>query len=238
MNECNGTHKWGSRLPLGKKKKKRKKLLLGGLASGAVTAYPGYAWRRVKEAHACIDPVCCHSCISELTDSPTTMDKDQRPIDSTPLLPPEATLATPELTASGKPKKRFVGKARKQKAVAEGLDSTTIEDSAIAIRDGNVNALKEENVRQTSNEIVTLFSSQKCIKVRALTSAPGLFLYHCAASKSSTSTRSRIANQVPDEILNDAKLNLAIEQLPSNYSFEIHKTVWSVRKADAKKGTS
>ena len=57
------------------------------------------------------------------------------------------------------------------------------------------------------------------------------------ASKSSASTRSRIANQVPDDIMNDTKLNLAIEQLPANYNFEIHKTVWSVRKANAKKGT-
>lgn len=65
----------------------------------------------------------------------TAMDKDQQPFDSTPT--PETTPAVPELTASGKPKKRFVGKARKQQA-AEGTDSTTIEDSAIAIRDGNV----------------------------------------------------------------------------------------------------
>lgn len=57
-------------------------------------------------------------------------------------------------------------------------------------------------------------------------------------SKSSNGpSRPRVANQIPDDILNDAKLNLAIEQLPVNYSFEIHKTVWSVRKAEAKKGT-
>ncbi|KAG0344063.1 Diphthamide biosynthesis protein 1 [Podila humilis] len=96
----------------------------------------------------------------------------------------------PELTASGKPKKRFVGKARKQLANNSSTDTTTIEDSAVAIRD---------------------------------------------ASKSAGTSRPRVANQIPEDILNDAKLNLAIEQLPSNYSFEIHKTVWSVRKAEAKK---
>ncbi|KAG0000027.1 Diphthamide biosynthesis protein 1, partial [Entomortierella chlamydospora] len=101
-----------------------------------------------------------------------------------------AAAATPELTASGKTKKRFVGKARKQQQSADGTSDPTIEDSAVAIRD---------------------------------------------ASKSTGSSRSRVANQIPDEILNDAKLNLAIEQLPANYSFEIHKTVWSVRKAGAKK---
>ncbi|KAG0252261.1 Diphthamide biosynthesis protein 1 [Actinomortierella ambigua] len=92
-------------------------------------------------------------------------------------------------TASGKPRRRFVGKARKQQAAGEQGEQT-IEDTAIAVRD---------------------------------------------ATKSTGSGRPRIANQVPEEILHDAKLNLAIEQLPSNYNFEMHKTVWSIRKANAKK---
>jgi len=37
-------------------------------------------------------------------------------------------------------------------------------------------------------------------------------------------------NKVPDEILNDARLNQAIESLPSNYNFEVHKTIWRVRR--------
>ena len=43
-----------------------------------------------------------------------------------------------------------------------------------------------------------------------------------------------VANQIPSEILNDAQLNAAIKQLPSNYSFEIHKTIHHVRKNNAK----
>jgi hypothetical protein len=43
-----------------------------------------------------------------------------------------------------------------------------------------------------------------------------------------------VANQVPDAILNDSALNAAIKALPSNYSFEIHKTVHHVRKNNAK----
>lgn len=39
-----------------------------------------------------------------------------------------------------------------------------------------------------------------------------------------------IANQIPEEILQDAQLNAAIKQLPSNYSFEIHKTIHHIRK--------
>ena len=43
-----------------------------------------------------------------------------------------------------------------------------------------------------------------------------------------------VANQVPEEILQDAKLNAAIKQLPSNYSFEIHKTIHHIRKHNSK----
>ncbi|KAF9509504.1 hypothetical protein BS47DRAFT_1349178 [Hydnum rufescens UP504] len=41
------------------------------------------------------------------------------------------------------------------------------------------------------------------------------------------------AHQIPEDILNDPLLNQAIQQLPSNYSFEIHKTVHHVRKNQA-----
>ena len=40
----------------------------------------------------------------------------------------------------------------------------------------------------------------------------------------------RLLNQVPPEILNDQEINNAIALLPSNYSFEIHKTIHHIRK--------
>ncbi|XP_058489714.1 2-(3-amino-3-carboxypropyl)histidine synthase subunit 1 isoform X2 [Solea solea] len=45
----------------------------------------------------------------------------------------------------------------------------------------------------------------------------------------------RVANQIPDEILQDSELQEAIKVLPANYNFEIHKTVWRVRQAKAKR---
>ena len=46
----------------------------------------------------------------------------------------------------------------------------------------------------------------------------------------------RIVRQiVPDEILQDAELNKAIEVLNPNYEFEIHKTVWRIKKNGIKK---
>jgi hypothetical protein len=47
-------------------------------------------------------------------------------------------------TASGKPKKRFVGKARRQQQQAEGSMDPTIEESAVAIRDGNCTSSMEK----------------------------------------------------------------------------------------------
>lgn len=44
---------------------------------------------------------------------------------------------------------------------------------------------------------------------------------------------SAFVNQIPREILEDAELNVAIKQLPSNYSFEIHKTIHHIRKNGA-----
>uniref|UniRef100_A0A671MH17 2-(3-amino-3-carboxypropyl)histidine synthase subunit 1 n=1 Tax=Sinocyclocheilus anshuiensis TaxID=1608454 RepID=A0A671MH17_9TELE len=46
----------------------------------------------------------------------------------------------------------------------------------------------------------------------------------------------RVASQIPDEILSDPELNEAIKTLPANYNFEIHKTIWRVCQAKAKRG--
>ncbi|XP_015593804.1 2-(3-amino-3-carboxypropyl)histidine synthase subunit 1 [Cephus cinctus] len=42
-------------------------------------------------------------------------------------------------------------------------------------------------------------------------------------------------NKVPQELLNDPVLNAAIAALPSNYNFEIHKTVWRIKETKAKR---
>ncbi|XP_060704132.1 2-(3-amino-3-carboxypropyl)histidine synthase subunit 1 isoform X1 [Hemiscyllium ocellatum] len=50
-----------------------------------------------------------------------------------------------------------------------------------------------------------------------------------------TGPRRRVANQIPEEILNNRELQEAVQVLPSNYNFEIHKTVWRIKQADAKR---
>ena len=50
-----------------------------------------------------------------------------------------------------------------------------------------------------------------------------------------TSAPNRAATHIPEEILNDQKLNACVGALPGNYNFEVHKTVWRVRQAGAKR---
>ncbi|VDI53099.1 Hypothetical predicted protein [Mytilus galloprovincialis] len=45
----------------------------------------------------------------------------------------------------------------------------------------------------------------------------------------------KILNQIPDEILNDPKLKLAVGKLPDNYNFEICKTIWKIKMIEAKR---
>lgn len=50
--------------------------------------------------------------------------------------------------------------------------------------------------------------------------------------KNSGVLRSRL---IPKDILENEKLNKAIERLPQNYNFEIHKTIWRIKSTNAKK---
>ncbi|TFK55881.1 Diphthamide synthesis [Heliocybe sulcata] len=55
-----------------------------------------------------------------------------------------------------------------------------------------------------------------------------------ANGPSKSSSPALLANQIPQDILSDVQLNNAIKQLPSNYSFEIHKTIHQIRKNSTK----
>jgi len=44
-----------------------------------------------------------------------------------------------------------------------------------------------------------------------------------------------VRQQVPDEILHNEDLTAALQVLPANYNFEIHKTVWRLKQAEAKR---
>ncbi|KAE8752326.1 hypothetical protein FOCC_FOCC001119 [Frankliniella occidentalis] len=45
----------------------------------------------------------------------------------------------------------------------------------------------------------------------------------------------RSVNKIPDDIMNNPELNLAINALPKNYNFEVHKTVWRIRHLGSKR---
>ena len=42
-------------------------------------------------------------------------------------------------------------------------------------------------------------------------------------------------NKIPEELLNDPELLVEIAGLPSNYNFEIAKTVWRIRCTESKR---
>lgn len=43
----------------------------------------------------------------------------------------------------------------------------------------------------------------------------------------------RAVNAIPKEILEDMALNTAIANLPPNYNFEVHKTIWRIKEANS-----
>jgi 2-(3-amino-3-carboxypropyl)histidine synthase len=45
----------------------------------------------------------------------------------------------------------------------------------------------------------------------------------------------KVINKIPNSLLNDQQLNNAIDALPSNYNFEIHKTIHKIRETKAKR---
>ena len=42
-------------------------------------------------------------------------------------------------------------------------------------------------------------------------------------------------NKIPQELLDDPLINAAIAALPSNYNFEIHKTLWRIKENKSKR---
>jgi 2-(3-amino-3-carboxypropyl)histidine synthase len=57
----------------------------------------------------------------------------------------------------------------------------------------------------------------------------------CTSMTEKAAVKRRFASQIPDEILHDHKLNEAIASLPSNYNFEIHKSIWRIRQSNARR---
>jgi 2-(3-amino-3-carboxypropyl)histidine synthase len=103
------------------------------------------------------------------------------------------------------PKRRFVGRRTADQAAQSNAEGGSIEDSG-AIQ-GVKDPISDLLCVQTANDSTV---AQPRRPARAL-------------------------NNIPPEILNDDDINAAIALLPSNYSFEIHKTIHRVRTSESKK---
>ncbi|KAB0398727.1 hypothetical protein E2I00_015851 [Balaenoptera physalus] len=119
-----------------------------------------------------------------------------------------------------------------QKA-GEHIGSAWHSVSVAALLDGSLQDL--QSVQDTQVLILLLIGSNRltfkwvsCTTGQAPTNS-GLALILGRAP------RGRLANQIPPEILNNPQLQAAIQVLPSNYNFEIPKTIWRIQQAQAKK---
>ena len=59
-------------------------------------------------------------------------------------------------------------------------------------------------------------------------------IYDNSSKKTSTTRKLKVVNSIPDSILHDNALNDAISLLPSNYNFEIHKSIWKIQQESYK----
>ena len=104
------------------------------------------------------------------------------------------------------PKRKFIGKrATAEKAATNGAQNGNIEDSG-AIQGTDKFVFSVQNTRRLILRVVA-----------------------------QPRRTPRTTTQVPPEILEDPEINDAIGLLPSNYSFEIHKTIHRIRTTGARK---
>ena len=71
-------------------------------------------------------------------------------------------------------------------------------------------------------------------KVKDASKPKKRFIGRSTKGPGGTNAHPAVSHQIPPDVLEDPLLNEAIRQLPSNYSFEIHKTVHQIRKYAAK----
>ena len=98
----------------------------------------------------------------------------------------------------------------------------------------NVNSIPADYRRDHKNHKMSTPSNDTGSKASTSAAKPRKRFVGTKSSKpSKPGVQSSINSQIPPDILNDVKLNAAIQQIPPNYSFEIHKTIHHVRKNNA-----
>lgn len=68
-----------------------------------------------------------------------------------------------------------------------------------------------------------------------LTNGGGVVVVKAKPTRKVFKGATKTLNKIPNSILNDELLNKAISALPSNYNFEIHKTIHKIRETKAKR---
>ncbi|KAJ2454655.1 Diphthamide biosynthesis protein 1 [Coemansia sp. RSA 2336] len=96
--------------------------------------------------------------------------------------------------------------------------------------EGKDNAVESKSSRPRRRFVGKSRSSET---TKEISIEDSLALAKISDTKRSTARPHESANQIPVDILEDARLNQAIGILPNNYNFEVHKTVWQIRRLGA-----
>ncbi|KAL8974133.1 MAG: hypothetical protein Q9197_001617 [Variospora fuerteventurae] len=105
-------------------------------------------------------------------------------------------------------------------------------DVGIAI-DAELQAVKQEQPKQPAKRFVGRKTA--AANVQKKTEANNQIENDTTLQVAQPRRTARVLNQIPAEILQDPGINDAIALLPSNYSFEIHKTIHRIRSSESKR---
>ena len=77
----------------------------------------------------------------------------------------------------------------------------------------------------------------KC-RSRPQVQSPDQLQWKCSRSQSrrSGTCSAQCAQQIPPEVLNDPFINEGVSELPRNYNFEVHKSLWRIKELQRELG--
>lgn len=93
----------------------------------------------------------------------------------------------------------------------------------------------EEITEEKTNSIIAIPEITEAAADRPRFSADSSLIPSKISTLDPAVINSRLLNQIPPEISEDSELIHAVSLLPSNYNFEVFKSVWQIRKHGAKR---
>lgn len=83
------------------------------------------------------------------------------------------------------------------------------------------------------SELTDIMAARRFVGMAEAGRVPAPDIEGAVAAPKARSAGTAPSSMVPEELLNDVELNAAIKRLPANYNFEVHKSVWRIRREKA-----